>query len=364
MRQAGLSLVEMLIALTLGAIVSVGVIQLFSANSDTYNLMQGQSRMQESARFALNFIGRAVQQAGYKGCFSTNTGVETTLYVPDDLPYEYDLRKGMQGYDGQLGGTWLPALTDLQTAYVSGNEIDTTTILGQTDVLTTRSMSQTTVGLIADMGTAKDDPVVEKPASGLEFAVNDLIMIEDCEKASIFKVTKILPGSSQYTIEHSTAGVDPTDNYSDRLSSLNTFYKDDTGLGAIETSTFYIAPGAGYNNAGEHPLSLWRKYGTDAPVELVEGVEDLQVLYGVDSDGDGVPNTYTTANLVTDYTTVVTVRVTVTVNSIDDVGATKKPTWGCIGVDPNGEQNCIDGQDYDGLVRRTFSQTFQLRNLG
>jgi type IV pilus assembly protein PilW len=63
----GLSLVELMISLLVGSIITAGVVQLYSANSETYRLVAGQSRMQESARFALAFIERDVQKAGNMG---------------------------------------------------------------------------------------------------------------------------------------------------------------------------------------------------------------------------------------------------------------------------------------------------------
>ena len=110
LRQKGLSLVELMVALTLGSVVTVGVVQLFVANSQTYKLLVGQSRMQESARFTLEFIGRAAHSAGYKGCYSTNDGVITTLDPPTNIPYEFELRVGVLGYDG-AAGTWNPSVT-------------------------------------------------------------------------------------------------------------------------------------------------------------------------------------------------------------------------------------------------------------
>ena len=76
---AGFSLVELMISLALGSVVTMGVVQLFVANAETHRLLQGQSRMQESARFALDFIGRDVRKAGYRGCFSSNDDLHTTL---------------------------------------------------------------------------------------------------------------------------------------------------------------------------------------------------------------------------------------------------------------------------------------------
>ena len=96
------------------------------------------------------------------------------------------------------------------------------------------------------------------------------------------------------------------------------------------------------------------------PVEMVEGVENLQLLFGEDTDTDLVPNLYTTASSVTDFNNVVTVRISLTVNSIDSVGASVPPSLGCLGA--GGFQDCISGEVFDGLMRRTFTKTVQLRN--
>ena len=112
------------------------------------------------------------------------------------------------------------------------------------------------------------------------------------------------------------------------------------------------------NNVGNNPLSLWRKSGLEAPVELIEGVEDLQLLYGVDTDEDRVPNQYVQANFVPSWQNVVTVRVTIVVNSIDNVGSTSVPTHGCA------IQDCVTDEVFDGLIRRSFTQTIQMRNSG
>lgn len=352
-----------MIALTLSAIVTVGVIQLFTANSETYNLMQGQSRMQESARFALDFMGRAIQQAGYKGCFSQNEDVFTTIQPETNIPYEFNLMRGLEGYDA-TAVDWNPDITTEITSFIAANAIDTSAVVSGTDVLTVRYASQNEGLLVTDLLTSTEDVEIDVPASGLEFALDDLALIHDCEKSTIFRITELLPdtpNAGEATIGHDTNDTDATRNSIEKLAEVNT-YETDAAVSAIRTSTFFIAPGAGINNAGDTPLSLWRKFGTDGPVELVEGVEDLQILYGLDSDNDGAPNQYVVANLVTDYTDVVTVRIAVTVNSVDDVGATSEPTHGCDW--DGGEQPCYAGELRDGLIRRTFHQTIQIRNKG
>ena len=63
-RQSGLSMVELMIALTLGAILLAGVVQLFVTTRRSYSSNTAVDQLQESARFALNFLGGAVRQIG------------------------------------------------------------------------------------------------------------------------------------------------------------------------------------------------------------------------------------------------------------------------------------------------------------
>ena len=66
------------------------------------------------------------------------------------------------------------------------------------------------------------------------------------------------------------------------------------------TTIFYVGDSAGTNNRGDTPLSLWRRVGSAPAVELIQGVEDLDVLYGIDNNtADDVTevNQYVTSSL-------------------------------------------------------------------
>ena len=146
--QKGLSLVELMISLAIGSLITAGIVQLYTANSATYGLVLGQSRMQESARFALAFISRDVQRAGYRGCFSSNSQLHWTISDPVNLPYEFDLRSGLEGYNGTAGGNWSPSLNAIPASsqgFVAGTGIDRSSIVSGTDVLTLRNIVQQTV---------------------------------------------------------------------------------------------------------------------------------------------------------------------------------------------------------------------------
>lgn len=88
---------------------------------------------------------------------------------------------------------------------------------------------------------------------------------------------------------------------------------------------------------------------------LIEGVENMQIKYGADTDGDGAPNYYAdfgTAGL--DMSQVVAIRVSLLLRTFEDnVAANPLPyTF-------NGER---DGTPGDRRIRRVFSSTFALRN--
>ena len=64
MNAQGVTLIELMIALALGAIVSLGAVQLFDATQRSARLGEGQARVQENGRFALAFLREAVRSAG------------------------------------------------------------------------------------------------------------------------------------------------------------------------------------------------------------------------------------------------------------------------------------------------------------
>jgi type IV pilus assembly protein PilW len=358
--QKGLSLVELMISLTVGSVITAGIVQLFSANSDTYGVMMGQSRMQESARFSLDFIGRDIYKAGYFGCFSSNEQLYWTAADGDDIPYEFDLRSGLEGYNASVvDRAWSPGLDSIG--------INTDDIVSGTDVITIRSLSQQDVEARLKQELIGDDDilVVATPSDDFELRIEegDLAMIHDCEKATIFQVTADLEdddqgGTVEIVIKHDVDAGEPWDNSFPELAIKNSFGTD-AYVSAIETNTYFIASGEGENNSGDAPLSLWRKSGTNEPYELVEGIENLQILYGVSTDDDLTPNQYVSSINDVSLKNVVTIRVTVIANSIDDVGGSSATTHGCT------IQNCYEGEgelEIDGLIRRAFTQTFMLRN--
>jgi type IV pilus assembly protein PilW len=218
--------------------------------------------------------------------------------------------------------------------------LDPSKLAGGSDVLGVRfADSENAVRLRLSQASTSGDIVTELPTDPTLFEVGDVVAVSDCSKGAIFQITNALAAAPDYTIQHSTGGGVTPGNATVDLSGIGTVYDVDSLVFPVNTNTFFVGPGSGVNNRGQTPLSLWQQVNNNVPVELVEGVEDMEVSYGVDTDGDGVPNRYQTFQAVADPSTIITVRVDLTVNSVDVV-----TTQG------------------DGLLRRTFSKTVAIRN--
>ena len=62
-RMRGLSLIEMMIAIVIGMLLTAGIITLFSNVSGTNKVQDGLARLQENGRFAMRIVELATAQA-------------------------------------------------------------------------------------------------------------------------------------------------------------------------------------------------------------------------------------------------------------------------------------------------------------
>ncbi|MEQ7919875.1 prepilin-type N-terminal cleavage/methylation domain-containing protein [Xanthomonas sp. WHRI 1810A] len=77
-RSEGFGLIEIMVALTLGLIVSLGIIQIFVASRGTYVTQNSSARMQEDARFILSKLIQEIRMTGMYGCLK----LDSTIVAP------------------------------------------------------------------------------------------------------------------------------------------------------------------------------------------------------------------------------------------------------------------------------------------
>lgn len=356
----GFSLVELMVAILLGALITTGIVQMFSSNQENYQVLTGQSRLQENGRFAIEFLTRAARMAGFTGCFSEEAGTRMALKVnagTGTFDYEYDMQRAIEGFEattatgntqgkgqamGWIGkGTWSPTLDRTGNGVGKKDQIGKLKVASGADIFAMRSVfADQAVRLRVSQASTTGDLVTEIPADATFYEVGDVLAVTDCAKAAVFQVTSVSTVGANFTIQHSTGGGVQPGNATTDLSGNGTVFDVDSMVYPVHTTTFFLAASAGVNNFGNTPLSLYWMVGADPPVELVEGVEMLQVDYGVDTSGDGVPNRYQTIQAVADPTRIITIRFRVTVSSVDEV----------------------TDMTADGLLHRTFTKTIAVRN--
>ena len=347
-KQLGASLIELMLALGLGALVAAGAVRLFADSQRAYALVSAQTRMQESARQALDFIARSVRSAGYLGCMSSPDAVRNTLNGSWDAMFEINVSVPVEAFDGTdaLGtlDSWAPSLSALprqgaRNTFVRGRGIDVGAILPLTDVLVLRRVAARGARIAGPV--APDGFPLVQDDGELDIDADDFAVISDCRQAALFRIGRMERGDGVATLAR-TPGGEPFDNAAGvSLSDTGTPYgnasaPEGAAVFGVVTEIYFIARGTGRNNVGSAPFSLWRKTTTDAPVELIQGIEDLQVRLGIDANGDGAVDRYALPGDVVGQD-VRSIDVRVTANSVDAVE----------GAEP---------------MRRTWSRVIALRN--
>lgn len=257
-RSLGLSLVELMVALVLGLLVSGAAIAMFVSNSQTYRATESLSRVQENARIAFELMARDIREAGATPC-SRNVPVITTLNNPA-ANWWSNWGNGLIGYDnGALAGT-----------------------LAGTDAIELLMGSSAGVSVTAHNPTsARMD--VTPAAHG--FLADDILMVCDYRQASIFQMSG--PAANPITngqIVHNTGSGSPGNCTKGLgfplLCTTNGSpytYGDNSLVVRLQASRWYVAPnGRGGNSLFRVAL---RNSGPGPAEEVIEGVNDMQVTY-------------------------------------------------------------------------------------
>lgn len=278
-RQAGLSLVELMISLVIGLILMLGITQIFIASHAASRLSEGVARAQENGRFALDFLERDIRMAGHTGCVNDQahfikgtSALKNNLTAGTGSGSPLDFSVAIQGYEAgntgpantlSVGAGTIPAnmpttITGLNPAPVAGS-----------DVLVLRFLAPEGVPVLGINGqelTVDTDAWKRLTEGGL--ATPTLFGIANCETADIFAGTTTSGKITGTTVDFTRYAPQP----------------EPTVVYRAESMVYYI--GEGTNGPG-----LRRARANSAGVyavneELVEGIENLQLMYGLDATPD------------------------------------------------------------------------------
>lgn len=329
-RARGLSLVELMVAISIGMLLSVATATVYYQSSRTYNIENNLSRLQENGRLALDLIVRDLRMATYSGCNAAGITSNNVLATP--AAYAYNFAVGIQGFYG-TGGGWTPAppadFPVPATAYTTS------------DVLTVRHAEPLGIYVSAPYMVQSTDAITV-PANN-NISAGDVLMVSDCAGISYFQATST-PGAGGGTLTH-VAGAGVPGNAS---GDLGRAFTNNAEVAHMSTVTYFVAP----SQFGGGP-SLWRVVSTNAAEELVENVETLRIQMGVDTDADLSANAYQLPSAAVPLAQVTSVRVSLVVRTGDDNLATKAQTYFFNGAPVLAT---------DLRLRRGFTATVNLRN--
>lgn len=342
--QRGVTLIELMVAMLLGLILTAGAIQVFISNRTTYGFNEGLARLQENGRFAIDMLNYRVRMAGYVGCLP-GIRIDNNLTGSGDLGF--DLEQGLIGFEAigsaPVPASWSPALpAELVNDVNPGS-----------DVLVIYNVNPNAYPLVSPFNSA-DQIFVD--ASVADFAVGEIAVVSDCQKASVFQITGTSASAGTgIAVAHASAGFTP----GNALAAWDSGQEYGEGAEMLRAETWVYYVGA---RNGDGPPALFQRRlalsGTTvalAAQELVEGVDTMQILYGVDTDLDGSVDDYRAASTVTDWAEVVAVRIGLLLRSPEEYGTeVDTATYNVNGT-------LFDPVD-DRRIRQLFTTTVALRN--
>ncbi len=334
----GMSLVELLVAITIGMLIVTAMSLLFANSSRSRSETERSSRNIENGRYAMDLLRGELQVAGYFAEFDPREKLTTAVLaaaVPDacatavaDLNAAVGLH--IQGYDNMATGT-LSCLTDVKVG---------------TDAFVVRRAGGCTTGSTGCAALAAGAPAFQASSCG--------------------NATEL--GNSAVTVHYRLN----TDTSALTLHKRNCTTVADTRRYLVRI--YYVANN---DRAGDGiPTLKYAELGAGgfASSSLVQGVENLQIEYGLDTDGNGDADLYTSdpglyatcstttsPSCVGQWASVVSVKAFVLSRSIDQSpGYTDANTY-VLGRKFNGDPNTF-GSLAAGYKRKVFQEVIRLQN--
>lgn len=329
--QRGLSLIEFMIALVLGALVLLGTVSLFQQSRSSSAQDEQVARMQENGRYALRLLSRELAMMGYWGGM-----LETSAITYANVT---------GGITADCNSGWV---LDFAPAIEVGDNVTSSSyscisdaeILDGTDMFAIKRVADSPALSNVDGTTYVDDP-------------NDPLDPNDPGADPLVDGSIYLKTNTSVAAMFDASG----NKYKDLVGLV-----DNYGVWAYLPQIYYVRPYSttdGGGNPADNIPTLVREFLVGKSMQaqpLVDGIENLQIEFGIDgTDADLAPDYYTAAPSSTELGEAVSARIYLLVRSIDPVaGYTNDKTYQL------GSQTVAAAND--NFYRRVYSTTVQLRN--
>jgi len=318
--QTGLSLVELMIAMALGLLLTLGVTQIYLSGNETYRQTQGMAHAQESTRFVSAILTPDLRSAGSFGCL-TEMGRSLDQVVDNRLNggVPVPLTQAVQGWEFSGSGPGdsitlssalaTPASGDWKSG-TAGTALPANlagSVVTNSDVIIVNALTPLVVPVKAS-NPQNGNSINLEGNSGVPVNRVVLATLGDCSQGELFQKSNNANASS---LTMAGGNISPGNNG----NNFNLAYEPETKVYEFTSIAYYIGEGTN----GEPALFRRLMTPLQAPQELVSGVETLQILYGVNTNGTAAADDYLPANSVANWEQVVSIRFSVMTRSRDEV---------------------------------------------
>lgn len=379
----GFTLIELLVALSLGVLLSFGLVQVLQNTRLLANTETSLSRVQEVGRYSMDIISSDLRKSGFHGR-SDPGNVEIKALMP--LAADPNT-SSLLGYSVNNSGVFAPALsaTSSQRNIQTGTATGAVVARPNSDVLYMQ-FATTTAGL--QNIEAKSELFCKDPTTapntldvGLKngevatdehpicFKQNQPIVISNGSRTLIFKNTAtdscIDDSNSELTLEFTQSDWDLVCTTTNNVLPIGKGVGGGAGASVLlgenlEGGISYFVGDTGRDTQlGDSVYALYRMTGDDAPQELVEGVEFMRVEYGEEISAGNVK--YVDASGVGDFANVKSVKVGLLVQGLDrSLTEADDRSYRLLNVTiPASGNGAHSGGFY---LRKPFATTVKLRN--
>lgn len=364
-RARGFSIIELMVAVTLALVVTAAVMAAFLGSRSSFMSTSGTAAVSDNGRFALDFLQSAVRSAGYMACNTTHSQLSLLNPGPSTVYYNYGQPLGGYEANNTVSNAFTLTAPPVTPDSSVGDWLASTGPSWGGGGLDPALLGPSLSGLViknsdvlvvySTLKSNQPPAVVTNIASGASsftvqnvynLAANQIAVIADCAKSVVFQIS----GVAGTTISFSTAGTP-----GNTASSFPVSFQVGAQVTPVDTTVYYIGKGAD----GDGALFSYDLNATNAFTanELVPDIENMQVLYGVDSTGTQTVSEYVPAQEVIDFNTVMSVKIAVLAAS--QPGAVPKPsvapTYQLLG-------NTVTAP-IDTRARQVFEITVSTRNM-
>lgn len=319
----GFSLIELMVAMLLGLIVSAGVASVFLANQQTYRTNQALGEVQDGTRLAFDMLAHDIRNAQLTGCNNNSRVANVLKNSPTNGGTDWwaDWGNAIHGY---TSGQDDPAITSGTGVAQRLNTQDSIQLIGADDTIMSVQTHTPSTNTIKLNGTPTN------------LQAKDVVIVCDPDHATIFEITSYATGSITYD---STLNCSAGLGYPTVCVTNGTPYTfgPNSQIAKLTMADWFIGTNsvggqslfrAGYTNSGAGLVA------DNPPHEMVRGVSTMTLAYHLTGGASFVPQAS-----VSSWALVDAVQITLLLQS-SDTGA---------------------GTDKKSLTRR-FTSTVTLRN--